>query len=168
VRGDAVAEGARGSENGVHVAAPRFAEGRCYAAITPQSLKIAYSPCRGSRMRSRVWFVLLGFLSLAIISPTAQAFGGGFLPAGTLVSVQTTQPLDANFAEPGMSVSAIVDDPVVDGRGAIVIPRGTAAAVPPQRADEDLTTDVVVLTCAPAGAAVLLRRTRRTISLLSG
>jgi hypothetical protein len=80
-------------------------------------------------MRSRVWFVLLGFLSLAIISPTAHAFGGGFLPAGTPVSVQTTQPLDANFAEPGMSVSAIVDDPVVDGRGVIVIPRGTAATL---------------------------------------
>ena len=25
------------------------AEGRCYAAIKPQSLKIAYSPCRESR-----------------------------------------------------------------------------------------------------------------------
>jgi hypothetical protein len=80
-------------------------------------------------MRSRVWFVLLGVLSLAAISPTAHAYSDGFLPAGTLVSVQTTQPLDANFAEPGMSVSAIVDDPVVDGRGVIVIPRGTAATL---------------------------------------
>jgi hypothetical protein len=80
-------------------------------------------------MRSRAWFVLLGFLSLTTISQTAHAVGGGFLPAGTLVSVQTTQPLDANFAEPGMSVSAIVDDPVVDARGAIVIPDGTAATL---------------------------------------
>jgi hypothetical protein len=76
-------------------------------------------------MRPRPLFVLLGFLSLAIISQKADAFGGEFLPAGTAVNVQTTQPLDANYAEPGTMVSAVVDAPIVDAVGRIVVPVGT-------------------------------------------
>lgn len=79
-------------------------------------------------MRPRRLFVLLGFLVLAMIAQMADA-SNLFLPAGTIVNVQTTQPLDANFAEPGMRVSAVVDDPVVDPRGMIVVPRGTAATL---------------------------------------
>jgi hypothetical protein len=79
-------------------------------------------------MRSGAWFVLLAFLSLVLASQTAGAYGSQIVPAGTAVTVRTTQPLEADHAEVGMRVSAIVDDPVgVDGM--IVVPRGAAATL---------------------------------------
>src|SRR5262245_34688646 len=55
--------------------------------------------------------------------PALRAFGQTLFPTGTILNVRTTQPLAAEFAQPGMQIIGIVDDPVfVDDR--LVIPRG--------------------------------------------
>jgi hypothetical protein len=77
-------------------------------------------------MRPRAWFVLLGLLLSTIASQTSAA--GQFVPAGPILNVRTTEPLYADYTEPGMLFIGIVDDPVaIDGR--IVIPRGTQATL---------------------------------------
>lgn len=79
-------------------------------------------------MLARTWFALLGLLVSLSPTPTVQAFAQGFIPAGTILNVRTTQPLSPEYAQPGMRVVGIVDDPVyVNGR--IVIPRGAAATL---------------------------------------
>jgi hypothetical protein len=79
-------------------------------------------------MFMRTWFALLGLLVTMSSTPTLQAFGQGFAPAGTILNVRTTQTLTAEYAQPGMRLVGIVDDPVaVDGR--IVIPRGAQATL---------------------------------------
>jgi hypothetical protein len=75
-------------------------------------------------MRPRVWFVVLSICVLTIGSRTAYVSGAATLPAGTILNVRTTQPLDADSAQVGMKLTGLVDDPVEVG-GEIVIPRGT-------------------------------------------
>jgi hypothetical protein len=75
-------------------------------------------------MRPRAWFVVLSVFVLTIGSRTASLTGAATLPAGTILNVRTTQPLDADSAHVGMKVTALVDDPVEVG-GQIVVPRGT-------------------------------------------
>jgi hypothetical protein len=79
-------------------------------------------------MFTRTWLALLGLLVAMSSTPTLQAFGQELVPAGTILNVRTTQPLTAEYAQPGTRIVGIVDDPVeVDGR--IVIPRGAHAAL---------------------------------------
>jgi hypothetical protein len=50
------------------------------------------------------------------------------IPAGTLLNVRLTQMIDVDFAAPGSTYGAVLDDPVsVDG--SIVIPRGAQVAL---------------------------------------
>jgi hypothetical protein len=79
----------------------------------------------GSFMWPRTWFALCGLLLLTIAPRIAAA---QVIPAGTIVNVRTTQPIAADYSQPGMRVTAIVDDPVsVDGR--ILVPRGAKATL---------------------------------------
>jgi hypothetical protein len=75
-------------------------------------------------MRPRAWFVVLSVCVLTIGSRTASLSAPATLPAGTILNVRTTQPLDADSAQVGMKLTGLVDDPVEVG-GEIVIPRGT-------------------------------------------
>src|SRR5262245_66094371 len=82
----------------------------------------------GRSMLTRTWFALLGLLVSLSPTPTVRAAAQGFVPAGTVLNVRTTQPLSPEYAQPGMRVVGIVDDPVyVNGR--IVVPRGAAATL---------------------------------------
>jgi hypothetical protein len=79
-------------------------------------------------MKSRLWFVLIGFFLLTLGSPPIYTSGFGVLPAGTILNIRTTQPIEADDSHVGMRFPAIVDDPVtVDGR--ILIPRGSSATL---------------------------------------
>jgi len=70
--------------------------------------------------------VVLGTLVLAICSSIAHGAGASIVPAGTVLNVRTTQPIAADSSQAGMTLTAVVDDPVaVDGQ--IVIPRGAIA-----------------------------------------
>jgi hypothetical protein len=79
-------------------------------------------------MRPQAWFVLFGLLLPAIGSQTVYAIPGEIVPAGTILNVRTTQPIYANYTQPGARFSGIIDDPVQVG-GRIVIPRGTPATL---------------------------------------
>ena len=79
-------------------------------------------------MPPQAWFVLFGLLLPAIGSQTVYASPGEIVPAGTILNVRTTQPIYANYTQPGTRFSGIVDDPVEVG-GRLVIPRGTAATL---------------------------------------
>ena len=50
------------------------------------------------------------------------------VPAGTVVNVRLTQPIEVDASHAGQTFKAIVDDPVMIG-GSIVIPRGASAVV---------------------------------------
>ena len=50
------------------------------------------------------------------------------VPAGTVVNVRLTQPIDVDVSQAGQTFKAIVDDPVMIG-GSIVVPRGATAVV---------------------------------------
>ena len=50
------------------------------------------------------------------------------VPAGTVVNVRLTQPIEVDASQAGQTFKAIVDDPVMMG-GSIVIPRGATAVV---------------------------------------
>lgn len=79
-------------------------------------------------MRPRAWFVLFGLLLPTIGARATYAFGAQFVPSGTILNVRTTQPIYADYAQPGMTFSGIVDYPV-DVGGQIVIPRGAVATL---------------------------------------
>src|SRR5262245_22104655 len=87
-------------------------------------------------MRPHLWFILLGFLSLAI--PTAATPSPDIVPAGTAITVRTTEPIYADYAEPGMHVQGIVDEPV-DAGGLIVVPRGAMATLEIVRVEHSST-----------------------------
>lgn len=80
-------------------------------------------------MRSRTWVVLSALLSIAISSGTVHIATAEVLPAGTVVHVRTTQPIAAESTAVGMRFGAIVDDPVVEAGGRIIIPRGAPATL---------------------------------------
>src|SRR5258705_1691814 len=77
---------------------------------------------RGSAMRPRLCFVVFSLMVLAI-GPQAAMAGGQVLPAGTTLNVRTTQPIEADYAQVGMKLEGLVDDPVYAG-DQIVIQRG--------------------------------------------
>jgi hypothetical protein len=70
--------------------------------------------------------VVLSTLLVVISSSMAYGAGASIVPAGTILNVRTTQPIAADASQTGMTVTAVVDDPVaVDGQ--VVIPRGAIA-----------------------------------------
>jgi|SRR5262252_8645347 len=79
-------------------------------------------------MRSALRLALIGVL-MTVVSGTAQAARTNFLPAGTSLNVRTTHPIFASHSWIGMQVPAVVDDPVFDPNGRMVIPRGSAATL---------------------------------------
>jgi hypothetical protein len=79
-------------------------------------------------MKSRVWSVMMGLLLLAGFQ-TSSADGAEVLPVGTVVNVRTSQPITVYSSHVGMKVRAIVDDPVMDVRGHVVVPRGSLATL---------------------------------------
>jgi hypothetical protein len=76
-------------------------------------------------MKSRAWSVLMGLLLLAGV----QTAGAEVVPVGTVLNVRTTQPIVVYSSHVGMRFRAIVDDPVMDARGHVVVPRGSAATL---------------------------------------
>jgi len=79
-------------------------------------------------MKSRAWSVLMGLLLLAGFR-TPAANGADVLPVGTVLNVRTTQPIVVYSSHVGMKFRAIVDDPVMDVRGHVVVPRGSSATL---------------------------------------
>ena len=84
-------------------------------------------------MKSRHSMVV-GFLVL-MVYPYATFAAVETLPAGTVINIRTTQPIDADAVHVGMMVDALVDDPV-DAAGTVVIPRGTHALLEVVRVEE--------------------------------
>jgi hypothetical protein len=79
-------------------------------------------------MKSRVWSVMMGLL-LLVGFQISRAAGAEVLPVGTVVNVRTSQPITVYSSHVGMRVRAIVDDPVMDVRGHVVVPRGSLATL---------------------------------------
>jgi hypothetical protein len=77
-------------------------------------------------MRPRAFSVVLSILALAISSSVANGSGASIVPAGTVLNVRTTQPIAADSAQPGMTLTGVVDDPIAVN-GEVVIPRGAIA-----------------------------------------
>lgn len=78
-------------------------------------------------MRTRV-LPILGFLLLAFGLQSARAFAD-VVPAGAVVNVRTLQTLYADSSWPGMRVRGVVDEPIFDVGGHVVIPRGAPATL---------------------------------------
>ena len=79
-------------------------------------------------MKFRAWSVMMGLLLLAGLG-TAGANGADVVPAGTVLNVRTTHPIVVYSTHVGMKFRAIVDDPVMDARGYVVVPRGSLATL---------------------------------------
>jgi len=79
-------------------------------------------------MKSRAWSVLMGLLLLSGFW-TADANGAEVLPVGAVLNVRTTQPIVVYSSHVGMRFRAVVDDPVMDVRGHVVVPRGSSATL---------------------------------------
>lgn len=77
-------------------------------------------------MRPRTFSLVLSILALAISSSVANGSGASIVPAGTVLNVRTTQPIAADSAQPGMTLTSVVDDPIAVN-GELVIPRGAIA-----------------------------------------
>src|SRR6187549_3724916 len=71
---------------------------------------------------------VFSILVLAICSSISYASGPSIVPAGTNVNVRTTQPIAADSSQPGMTLTAVVDDPIAVG-GEVIIPRGAIATL---------------------------------------
>ena len=70
--------------------------------------------------------VVLTTLLLVICSSITYAAAASIVPAGTVLNVRTTQPIAAESAQPGMTLTGVVDDPIAVN-GEIVIARGAIA-----------------------------------------
>lgn len=79
-------------------------------------------------MKYRAWLVMMGLLMLAGFR-TAVANGAEVLPVGTVLNVRTTQPIVVYSSHVGMRFRAIVEDPVMDVYGHVVVPRGSSATL---------------------------------------
>jgi len=79
-------------------------------------------------MRPRLWLPIFGFLLLAVGLQSTRAVAD-VIPAGAILNVRTLQTLYADSSSPGMRVRGIVDDPIVDAWGHVVIPRGAPATL---------------------------------------
>ena len=71
-------------------------------------------------MKSRAWSVMMSLLLLAGFR-TAGANGAEVLPVGTVLNVRTSQPIVVYSSHVGMKFRAIVEDPVMDVRGHVVV-----------------------------------------------
>src|SRR5262245_58013131 len=80
-------------------------------------------------MKSRAWLGLICLFLLTGISRAGPVLQVEVVPAGTILSVRTTQPIVADYTQVGMTMRAIVDDPIADAEGMIVIPRGSLATL---------------------------------------
>jgi hypothetical protein len=60
----------------------------------------------------------------AVRAPATQVT----IPAGTMLNVRLSQPIEVDVSRAGQTFKAVVDDPVMIG-GAIVIPRGATAVI---------------------------------------
>jgi len=78
-------------------------------------------------MRPRTWFVLFSFL-LPLISAQPASASQEALPSGTALNIRTTQPIYADFVQPGSRFTGIVEHPVMLD-GSIVVPRGARATL---------------------------------------
>ena len=77
-------------------------------------------------MRPRAFSIVLSILVLAISSSVANGSSASIVPEGTVLNVRTTQPIAADSAQPGMTLTGVVDDPIAVN-GEVVIPRGAIA-----------------------------------------
>jgi hypothetical protein len=80
-------------------------------------------------MKPSAWFVLIAVLLLTIGSRTVHMASVAVLSAGTTVNVRTVDPIAADSSLVGMKFNAVVDDPVMDSQGEVVIPRGSHATL---------------------------------------
>ena len=80
-------------------------------------------------MRPRAWFVLFSLLLPAFVSQATNAAGAQLVPAGTILTVRTTQPIFAEATRPGALYTGIVENPVVGAGGRVVIPPGATATL---------------------------------------
>jgi hypothetical protein len=80
----------------------------------------------GRFMRPRTFSLVLSILALAISSSVSNGSAASIVPAGTLLNLRTTQPIAADSAQPGMTLTGVVDDPIAVN-GEVVIPRGAIA-----------------------------------------
>ena len=80
-------------------------------------------------MKTRAWFLLIGSVLVTLSSRTAQMSRVDILPAGTFLNIRTTSPIAADSTRVGLRYTGIVDDPVADANGYIVIPRGSSATL---------------------------------------
>jgi hypothetical protein len=79
-------------------------------------------------MRPRTWFVLFSFLLPLMGARPASASQGAVAPAGTALNIRTTEPIYADYVQPGSLFTGIVEYPVeMDGQ--VVIPRGARATL---------------------------------------
>jgi hypothetical protein len=76
-------------------------------------------------MKSRAWLVMMGLLLLVGV----RTAGAQVLPVGTVLNVRTTQPIVVYSSHVGTRFTAIVEDPVMDVRGYVVVPRGSLATL---------------------------------------
>ena len=76
----------------------------------------------------RTLSVVLTTLLLGICSSITYAAGASIVPAGTVLNVRTTQQIAAEYTQPGMTFTGVVDDPIAVN-GEIVIPRGAIATL---------------------------------------
>jgi hypothetical protein len=74
----------------------------------------------------RTLSVVLTTLLLVICASISYAARAWIVPAGTILNVRTTQPIAAESAQPGMTLTGVVDDPIAVS-GEIVVPRGAIA-----------------------------------------
>ncbi len=78
-------------------------------------------------MRSRWSLVLIG-LMMTVSAGTAQA-RTEVLPAGTTLNVRPIRQIIAGNSWVGQRVPGVVDDPVFDAAGRVVVPRGSKATL---------------------------------------
>ena len=79
-------------------------------------------------MKSRAWSLMMCLVLLAGF-PTVSASAAEVLPAGTVLNVRTSQPIVVYSSHVGMKFRAIVEDPLMDVRGHVVVPRGSLATL---------------------------------------
>ncbi len=76
-------------------------------------------------MHSRLSIILIGFMMLAGSAARASVT----VPAGTALHIRTTHAITADSSHVGMKVGGVVDDPITDARGRVIIPRGSSATL---------------------------------------
>ena len=78
-------------------------------------------------MRSRLARLAIGVLML--MASTRHSAFAAVVPDGTAMNIRTTHPITADASHVGMKVDGVVDDPVTDASGGVIIPRGAPATL---------------------------------------